>query len=237
MGPAMTVITCIDLETAGLDPAAHGVCEVGWCSLEQIGDRWHITGAGNHLFNPGCPIDAGASAKHHLIDADLKGCAPWSTFHLFMLGPPRPAVLAAHNAKFDRQWLTDEITGGLPWVCTYKASLRLWPNAPGHDNQVLRYWLNPPGLRRDLATPAHRAFPDAYVTAHLLREMLDVAPLESLIRWASVPALLPRCMIGRHRGKAWAGVPPDFLEWMLTKDFDEDTLFTVRQELRLRASS
>ena len=61
--------------------------------------------------------------------------------------------------------------------------LRAWPDAPGHSNQVLRYWRQVdrnayPRIPRE----AHRALPDAIVTAFLLRDLLEDQPLERLAR-------------------------------------------------------
>ena len=72
-------------------------------------------------------------------------------------------VFVAHKWAFEAQWLEDYLQGR-PAICTYKAALRLWPEAPGYSNQVLRYWLRPKDLNPAVASPPHRALPDAYVT-------------------------------------------------------------------------
>lgn len=133
--------------------------------------------------------------------------------------------------------VTDEITGGAKWICTFKCALRLWPDAPSHSNQALRYWLDPVGLDRAIASRSHRALPDAYVTAFLLREMLREATVEQLVAWTREPALLTKIAFGKHRGKRWAEVDAGFLRWILTKDFDEDVLLTARAELARRETA
>jgi len=127
--------------------------------------------------------------------------------------------------------------GGVPFVCTYKAALRLWRDAPAHSNQALRYWRRPAGLDRAEAAVSHRAYPDAYVTAFHLRDMLALAPLEDLIRWTDEPALQVRCHIGKWRGHLWSEVDLGFLEWVSVRDFDEDVLFTVHHEIDLRRAA
>ena len=62
---------------------------------------------------------------------------------------------------------------------------------PGHGNQTLRYWLRPTGLNPVIAGTPHRALPDAYVTACLLREMLKPARMEELIAWTRGPTRCP----------------------------------------------
>lgn len=201
----------------------------------------------SRLVNPGHPIPPETSAIHHIIDEDVAHQAAWPVAALPIIAPlhlegnwikPEPIVaFAAHNAKFERQWITDDLTSGRPWICTYKCALRLWPDAPSHSNQTLRYWRKPPGLDREIANVAHRAGPDAYVSAHLLAQMLTEAPLDSLIQWTSEPALLIRCHIGKERGKLWSDVDSGFLRWLLDKDFDEDVKFTARHHLELKANA
>jgi exodeoxyribonuclease X len=235
-----TLIRVIDLEATGFSPPEHEPIEIGWCDLtadlDLVGEptNWRVLreSPAFRLVKPGRAIPPESSAVHHLIWDDVKDAPSWST-----VLPPVLAgadVFAAHSAKMERQWLTTEVSRGRPWVCTYKAALRIWPDAPGHSVQTLRYWRKPDGLDRRMAMPAHRAGPDAYATAFLLRDMLDYAPISDLIAWADKPALQTTCWIGKQRGMKWREVDTGFLEWCSDKDFDEDVLFTVRTELERR---
>lgn len=111
---------------------------------------------------------------------------------------------------------------------------RLFPDAPAHSNQGLRYFLKPPNLIREKAALAHRAAPDAYVTAHLLMLMLERASVEQLIEWSSQPAILTRIPFGKLRGQSWDAADEGLLAWVLDKDFDEDVIFTARHHLEKR---
>jgi exodeoxyribonuclease X len=235
------IIRVFDLETTGFSPPAK-VCEIGWHDLQAIGPdladsiRWSIgSQRGSILVNPGIPIPPEVSAVHHIIDEDVTDCVSWEMACEGFF-PPKDEVVcyAAHNIKMERQWITDELTGGRPWVCTYKGALRVWPEAPSHSNQALRYWRRPVGLSREFAAGAHRAGPDAYVTAHLLLDLLDHASLEQLIAWSTQPALLSRCHIGAWRGRSWSEVDSGFIRWVLDRDFDEDVKFTCRRWLEQR---
>lgn len=240
------LIRVIDLETCGTEPPeppASGVCEIGWCDVRSTKTDltgrpagWEVDSSnGDYLpVAPGMPIPPETSAIHHIIDEDVAKAAPWSECLAAVLSDPGANILAAHSAKFERQWCIDDLTRGSPWICTYKCALRLWPDAPSHSNQALRYWRRPVGLDRSVAAVAHRAFPDAYVTAFHLRDMLELAPLEDLIEWSSEPALQVRCHIGKWRGTPWRDVDDGFLYWVSERDFDEDVLFTVRHEMDRR---
>lgn len=238
------LVHCIDFETSGIptesDP--HAVCEVGWCAL-TVDD---VTGASvvgepvSILVNPGRKIDIEAMAVHHIRDRDVADAPPPdAVFAKLMDGGAD--YFAAHYIDFERKFFAG---GDKPWVCTHKTSLRAWPDAPSHSNQGLRYYLNlddHADFVPALASPPHRAGPDAYVTAHLLRELLLREPaaslrtwLDTLVRWSAGPALLVKVGFGKHYGMKWSEVPASYLEWILEKSdiSDRDVRATAKYYLK-----
>ncbi len=228
-------IRIIDLETTGIDATAH-VVEVGSVDLLPDGT---IARHEEHLVKPPCLIPAEAQAVHHITDEDVAHAQPWKVVADAFFNRSACSDLvafAAHNAGFEKQWLTPALLRGIPLICTYKGAVRLWPQAPRHSNQVLRYWLQLQ-LDRSLADRAHRALPDAYVTAHLLREMLKKASIDDLIAWTGEPLLLPKVPFGKYRDQPWDAVPSDYLQWILRQaDMSEDVVHTARQHLAQRLS-
>ncbi len=229
----------VDLETTGNSFTDGGVVEVGWQDVEPGADGWTLRGAPQAvLVNPGRPISPATSAIHHIIDEDVAEAASWLSVapDILRAAPgPAPLALAAHRAAFEQRWCGQALTGGLPWICTYKSALRVWPDAPGHSNQGLRYWRRPPGLDRAVGLPAHRAGPDAYVTAFHLRDMLGEATLDQLLAWSAEPALLVKVPYGRLRGRRFRDLPAEELERLLTAErVDGDLAFTIRHELGRR---
>lgn len=231
------VFRVVDLETACLTPpesGASGVCEVGWHDVVEISGDYTVNQVGyGTLIDPGMSIPPEISAVHHITDEDVAFAPDWS-YGVERLVTPDVDVFVAHQAKFERQFITKEMTGKRPWICTYRCALRLWPDAPSHSNQALRYLRRPLGLVRELAAVSHRAQPDAYVTAFHVRDMLKIARIEDLIRWTEEPALQVICHIGQWRGKKWSEVDLGFLHWVTTKNFDEDVMFTVTKEIERR---
>ena len=221
------IIRVIDFETTGMPPDA-AVCEGGWCDI-HISEGDAIIGRPiSQLCDPGRPIPPEAMAVHHITNEEVSGLqSPTTVFGMMMRGAD---VLAAHNAAFEQQFFAG---GDIPWICSWKVAMRLAPNAPSHSNQVLRYWLK---LAVDpaLAQPAHRAGPDAYITAHLLARMLEKMNVPEMISLSAEPALLPRMPFGKHAKKPIEEVPDDYLEWCLRQDMDANIKHTARHHLKLR---
>lgn len=219
----------IDIETTGVDATDH-VVEIAACDVEHVCGIAKIVPVGSWLVRPPVPIPVVACAVHHITDDDVKDAPPWAEVLPKILSPDVSAYVA-HQATFERLWL-GELT---PWICTYRAALRLWPEAPAHGTQALRYWRSYEGLEREHAQPPHRAAPDAYVTAHLLRDILQTPLLsfERLIEWTTQPALLAFIRFGKHEGKRFAELPPDYLQWLVNQgeQMDEDVRYTAKHYL------
>jgi exodeoxyribonuclease X len=229
-------VRVIDLETAG--PSTQDVCEIGWQDV-TLGDdgRWIVNDERGAVFvDPGRPISAATMAVHHIIDADVAGADFWKDAAPPILKPADGVLaLAAHRAAFEQRYCTPQLSGGARWICTWKCALRLWPDLPSFSNQMLRYERMPEGLNREIGLPAHRAMPDAYVTAHHLRDMLNESSIEQLLTWSAEPGLLPRVPTGPDRGKPWARLGAEALVGF-TKDRDADIRFSAETELRGRGA-
>jgi exodeoxyribonuclease X len=230
------IIRVFDIETTGIDPKDDRVVEIAAYDLHAA-DR-SIAFVGSRLCNPGRKIPSAASAVHHLIDSDVAEASPfgriWPEFC-----SPEIKVYAAHNSEFEASFMPTP--ADVEWVCTFKSALHAWPDAPAHNNQTLRYWRafdGRPGFDRNIASLAHRAGPDAYVTAHLLGDLLQVATVSQLIACTKQPKRYPTLSFGKHRGMKWADVPADYLAWLRDgkHDMDADWRHCAKRELIRRAN-
>lgn len=173
----------LDIETTGLDPATEKVLEVAWVTFHHGA----IRGYGGTLVNPGAPIPAAATRIHGISD-DMVQDAPSLAGALVPMEQLLPHINAVvcHNVAFDLAFLPDL---GKPTLCTLAWSRLAWPQR-SHRLQSLAKEM---GLREhlpDLYRAAHRALPDAMLTAMLLARLIDQAPegltLEGLLAegWA-----------------------------------------------------
>lgn len=228
------ILRSIDVETLSLEPA-DGVCEAAFCDLVSVAEPegWAVLPEKACFVDPGKPIPPQASAIHHILDADVAGSVLWPQAMEWLVNGAE-GIFVAHNARFERSYFDPP---GSRWIDTYKVALRLAPQAPAHNLQTLRYWLKLQ-VYRTRAAPPHRAGPDTYVTAHLLKRMLAKLSVEDLIKISSEPALLPKFTFGKHAMKPLSEVPSYYLDWMAKQaDMDEDAKATALHHLNLRNSA
>ena len=235
----MTRLRVIDLETTGTEPPAE-IIEFGRVDVEIGPAGTTVEPPLAWLYRPLRGIPPETMAVHHITEADFRPDTPVCTpeyLHSAVWSGPTPAALVAHSCDFERQFVTEATTGAIPWICTYKVAMHVWPDAPRHSNQVLRDWRNLV-LDNALAMPPHRAGPDAWVTAHLLADLAQYATFEQMVAWTKEPRPIPKLTFGKHRGQAWAQVPGDYLDWMQRQtDMDPDTVWHARQEQLRRTRS
>ena len=232
----MTIIRVVDFETTGLEPPDAEVCEVGYCDLALIGGEW-VTETPQSWLCGVRTMPPEVRAVHHISLAECKGKEPFEVDAMLGSGAGYVSAYAAHNLDFEAKFLPFD----MPTICTYKVALRIWPNAPSHSNGVLRYWLEDAGkitLDHNMTQPAHRAGPDAYVTAHILKAMLETGITgKQMVAWTREPRLLPRCPIGKFRGKPWSEVETGFLRWMLNQaEMEADLKWNAYRALEERGA-
>ncbi|KMS62764.1 exonuclease [Sphingobium baderi LL03] len=226
------MIRVIDFETTGTEPPEAEVCEVGICDLRL--DQKEVLRPFTWL----CGVKAmppEVRAVHHISLAECEGWDAFAPDEMFNDTYGTPDAIAAHNAEFETKFFASPV----PVICTYKAALRVWPDAPSHSNGALRYWLEDAGkIKPDhvLTQPAHRAGPDAYTTAHILLALFnDGATGREMIAWTKEPRLLPKCPLGKFRGKPWSEVEDGFLGWMLRQPtMEEDLKWNAQREIARR---
>lgn len=228
------MIRIIDYETTGTNEDADAeIIELGGYDLVDDAAVGYITRPFESLIRPRNPIPAVARAVHHISDEDVANAPELrEVIDEFLEGAD---ICAAHNAKFEEHFTP----GTYRWICTYKCALVVWPDAPGHSNQALRYWLgidDEPDFVHPRAMPPHRALPDAYVTAFILRRLLLERPVDELLTISRYPALKRVMNFGKHKGMTFEDAPSDYLEWIRDKsEMDQDTKFSARYWLQKRA--
>lgn len=224
-------ITVIDTETSGLSVATGA--EVIQIAAIDISREMKAINPRQTFVRPTRTIPPETSAIHGIVDADVADAPLYGDAVARFRGPD--VVYVAHNAAFDRGFLH-----GLEgrWICTMKVARRVWPEAPNHKNQTLRYMLgllDPLGMPRAAIT-AHEALSDVYVTGALFVHILQarLASFADMLEWSGQPDVVTRWPVGKHRGVRLADVPTDYLEWAAKSELGADLKAAAAAEVAAR---
>lgn len=235
--PNLDNVFTIDFETTGIDAKTCHPVEV---ALVGAGFEWA------QLIKPPIPIPAETSAVHHICDEDVERASNWvdvrsGLIDWLTLPNKKLPILVAHNAAYEKDIISNTPAGcadfpPVIWICTYKCALRVWPDAPAHKNEVLRYFLKLGTNRgRQGHQQPHSALHDTLVTRDLLLELLKHATIEQLVEWTELPAKLPYVPFGKHFKKKWSEVDSGYLMWVGKQaDMREDVKFCAAEELKRR---
>jgi exodeoxyribonuclease X len=179
---------------------------------------------------------------------------------------PGEMYYAAHNAAFDRGFLPEldpkvryeaalastpgELIPDLisnydgwlaesavPWICTWRCAMHMFPDAPSHKNQALRYELGLEPMEEAITEDPqpHRALFDAAVTASLVKHMLTIHTVKDLLDMSTKPVVLTKIGFGKHKGQPFAEVPIDYMAWYLRQsETDPDTVHSMKISMRDR---
>ncbi len=206
-----------DTETTGLNEPV--IVEAAWLKLDEINGIPRVAGSFMQRYFPGKPIEVGALATHHILDAELVNQPPASQFSL----PADAEYIIGHNVDFDWQ------VAGKPDVkriCTLALCRSLWPDASSHGQSAMLYYLSDNRVEtRERLKNAHSASADVENCLHLLCKIREA--IGNLQSWhdlwlrseeARIPKIMP---FGKHKGMDISQLPLDYKRWLL-KQADVD---------------
>lgn len=231
-------LAVVDIETTGTDPVRASVVEIAVIRIDDDGRRSEFS----TLVDPGVDIPPAASALHHITNEMVAGKPDLATAASAAARWLFGVQVVSHNADFDAAFLAPALgidAAAHGWICTYRLAMHLFPEAPDHSNQTLRYWLKLPadqvgdGHCSAGALPAHRALADARVTAGLLMHLAD----EYAVRLGDEPCSLERLRalsdrpikprhlkFGVHAGVPFDELPSRYITYCLANfNLDRDT--------------
>lgn len=221
----------VDTETSDLPEQGGQMLELAWIALAS--PDWQATLAYEAYIQYDGPINPKAQASHHIradcLKAERGALLREQAVMSLLKELEQDSFLVAHNSDFDSKFLPEIMT---PWICTYRLSKKIWPEAPGHSNQVLRYWL---GVKPDLRIAPtikqrapHQALYDVATTVGILQKMLERHTPAELYHMTGTPTLLKSITFGKHKGTEFKDIPRDYLVWLRGQPvLDADIKFTL----------
>ena len=244
-------LVCFDLETTGTSTDRDRIVEIGMVRVETDGTRRDY----RTLVNPEMPIPPGASAVHGITDADVREAPVLAAVAREIIDMFEDADLAGFNSvNFDTPLLENELRRvGVDFSLEGRRHL---------DAMRIFHRMEPRTLvaayrkycGKDL-TEAHAALADVEATLDVLDAMVarydelsgDVSELHKISnpnegRWVDRSRKFEWdddgsavFAFGKHQGKPIAQIArqyPDYLEWMLGKDFSDEVTGILREALQ-----
>jgi DNA polymerase III epsilon subunit family exonuclease len=181
-----TDFVVFDLETTGAKAPPCRVTEIGAFRVS----RGEITEQFHALVNPETPIPAFITSLTGIDDEMVKDAPVFADIAYALLEFLGDSVLVAHNAQFDMRFLNHEI--GLiygeykianPCLCTVQLSRKLLPNIENHKLKTVAEHYSISLINH------HRASDDAYATAKIFVNLLEMLDGRGIHDFASMKTL------------------------------------------------
>ena len=202
-----------DTETTGFTAAE--IIEAAYLEL-GTDPMAEVTGSFLSQYKPSKAIEVGAMSVHHIVDADLYGCQPSSTFVF-----PEVEYVVGHKVDYDMDLVKFAEGAQQPKrICTLALCRHLYPEAGTHTLSAMVYYLKGP-QGREMLRDAHSALADVTNCLYVLQE---IATANNLRTWEELYTLselarIPRIMaFGKWKGTPIAEVPRDYVMWYLKQD-------------------
>lgn len=223
---------CIDCETTGLDPKADKIIEVAVAlfTLTEVLEDFES------LIDPQCLIPESSILIHRINDSMVKDKPIIDQVLPQILKIMSKHIIVGHGVGFDIEILANAADrAGIPHTLRSNRSLdtlrmaRLYGESPNNSLEQLRAHFNIP------LEGAHRAMNDVTVNREVFKFLAKrYKTTEQLFEILSKPIRMKIMPLGKHKGRPLKEVPLQYLQWAANKDFDQDLLYSLRQEIAQR---
>jgi exodeoxyribonuclease X len=214
------MIILFDVETTGAGEGAE-IIEAAVAEVTMpAGETPYLIALGDvrvQRYKPTKPIDLGALAAHHILEAELTNEPPASTFAL----PAETKLMIGHNIDFD--W---KMAGSPPIhrVCTLALARSVWPTLDTYSQGALLYHLLPHHVAREKLVTAHNAETDVrnlFLVLSAICAVLQPKSWRELYRFGEEARIPKFITFGKHKPKPgeapkpFTELPRSYREWLL----------------------
>ncbi len=227
------VFTCLDCEMTGLDIENDRIIEIAAVkfTLERELNSFET------LVNPGKAISLESKKIHHISDEMLEG-KPLIKDILPKLSEfiGKDPIIVGHSVSCDLDMLMQEgkrvdqpfTTNNYTIIDTLRLA-KDYGNSPNNSLESLSLHFNVPLFG------SHRAMNDVRANIGVFKHLIKrYKNLNHILEVLSKPIRIKQMPLGKHKGRAFSEIPLSYLQWAKKMDFDEDLLFSIRQELKNR---
>lgn len=223
---------CLDCETTGLDSGEDRIIEIALArfNASTILDRFET------LIDPECPIPETSIAIHHINDEMVRGKPKIQEVLPHILSFIDAHILVGHGIALDIAFLCAEAKRHrvpctlheLPYLDTLRLA-RLYGQSPINSLEMLRRHFNISD------EGAHRAMNDVTVNIEVFKFLTkQFKTTEQIQERLKSPILLKAMPLGKYKGRPFSEIPMEYLQWASKQKFDQDLLFSLKNELKRR---
>lgn len=223
---------CLDCESTGLDESKDRIIEVAAVlfTFDEVLDTYET------LIDPTCPIPDLSRSIHHISDEMVKGKPTIDLILPELFSFIEGHIIVGHKIGYDISIINNETKRScFPKKIEEKNSIdtlrlaRLYGECPTNSLEKLREHFNIP------PEGAHRAMSDVVINIEVFKHLTkSFKTTESLFKRLNSPIKLRTMPLGKHKGRKFGEIPAEYLYWALKKDFDQDLIFSIKQELSSR---
>lgn len=226
------VFICFDCETTGLTPETDRIIELAAVrfTFSEILDTFET------LIDPEILISPESMAIHHITDAMVQGKPKIQEVLPRFLEFIDKGMIVGHGINNDIAFITaackqHAIACHLhtrPFIDTLRLA-RLYGESPTNSLERLRQHFNVTD------EGAHRAMSDVTVNIEVFKHLTQsFKTTEAILERLKRPILLKAMPLGKHKGRSFADIPIQYLQWAVHQNFDQDLLFSLKTELKQR---
>lgn len=233
MGQVATdTFICFDLETTGLDPVNDRIIEIAIAKFNYDG----ILESFETLIDPEKMIPQETIAIHNITEDMVIGKPKIEELLPSILKKLSGHVIIGHGIKLDIEFIVQACKrfevpttiGSCRYIDTLRLA-RLYGQSPTNSLEKLRMHFN-------IADEgAHRAMNDVIVNIDVFKYLTqNFKTTDSIFKRLENPIHLKTMPLGKHKGRPFHEIPTEYLRWALSKDFDQDLVFSIKSELKKR---
>lgn len=225
-------LVCIDCEATGLDTENDRVIEIAVAIFRGNEIIYQF----ETLIDPRIEIPEESRKIHGIKQEMVQGKPGIEEVLPVILKEIGQRPIMGHGIGFDINILKQEaIRHHLLWPLEGVLSIdtlrmaRLYGQSPVNSLEMLRQHFNIP------QEGAHRAMSDVIVNIQVFEKLAKGhKTLGDLLTALSKPIEMKIMPLGKHKGRALKEIPLDYLKWAVKKDFDQDLIFSLKQEIKKR---
>ena len=223
---------CVDCETTGLESDTDRIIEVAAARFTLGG----VMETFETLIDPEREIPEETQKIHHISNEMVQGKPKIQEVLHSLLAFIGKDVLVGHGIRLDIDFIAaaakrHAVPCSLhthPFIDTLRLA-RLYGESPKNSLETLRKHFN------IAEEGAHRAMSDVIVNIEVFKFLAShYKTTAQIFERLKHPILLKAMPLGKHKGRPFSDIPVEYLRWALSKDFDQDLVFSIRTELKKR---